>query len=197
MFNEPQGRLYALLSSHGIGRGERWGYSLSKLAPFALETAMWTICHSRGNLPIKDLVDNYQPDLLYTDGGLPFEEYGLSLVAHLCNANAKRHGGKVEAVYNSKRKEDCAEGTCVLDFERGLADAIQPNPWQTDTCVGNWHYKRDVKYKTTKRVVDMLVDIVSRNGNVLLNFPLPAAAPLHLGEFQMPVGLLISPRKMC
>jgi alpha-L-fucosidase len=124
---------------------------------------------------IKDLVDNYHPDLLYTDGALPFEEYGLNLVAHLYNENAKRHGGKVEAVYNSKRKEDCVEGTCVLDFERGLADAIQPNPWQTDTCVGNWHYKRDVKYKSPKTVVDLLVDIVSRNGNMLLNFPLPGS----------------------
>jgi alpha-L-fucosidase len=127
---------------------------------------------------IKDLVDNYQPDLLYTDGALPFEEYGLNLVAHLYNENAKRHGGKVEAVYNSKRKEDCAEGTCVLDFERGLANAIEPNPWQTDTCVGNWHYKRDVKYKTPKTVIDLLVDIVSRNGNLLLNFPLPGSGEL-------------------
>jgi hypothetical protein len=71
-----------------------------------------------------------QPDILYTDGPLPFEEYGLSLVAHLYNDSARRHGGKVEAVYNSKLKEDCAEGTCVLDFERGLADAIAPNQVQ-------------------------------------------------------------------
>ena len=134
---------------------------------------------------IKDLVDNYQPDLLYTDGALPFEEYGLSLVAHLYNENAKRNGGKVNAVYNSKRKEDCVEGTCVLDFERGLADAIQPNPWQTDTCVGNWHYKRDVKYKTPKTVIDMLVDIVSRNGNLLLNFPLPGSGELDAQELSI------------
>jgi alpha-L-fucosidase len=127
---------------------------------------------------IKDLVDNYQPDLLYTDGALPFEEYGLRLVAHLYNSNAKRHGGRVEAVYNSKRREDCTEGTCVLDYERGLADAIAPNPWQTDTCIGNWHYKRDIKYKTPKTVIDMLVDIVSRNGNLLLNFPLPGNGQL-------------------
>jgi len=127
---------------------------------------------------IKDLVDNYQPDILYSDGPLPFEEYGLSLVAHLYNDSARRHGGKVEVVYNSKLKEDCAEGTCVLDFERGLADAIAPNPWQTDTCIGNWHYQRDVKYKTPKMVIDMLVDIVSRNGNLLLNFPLPGSGAL-------------------
>ena len=77
---------------------------------------------------IKDLVDNYQPDLLYTDGPLPFEEYGLSLVAHLYNLSANRHGGEVEAVYTSKRREDSEDGTCVLDFERGVADTIGPTP---------------------------------------------------------------------
>jgi alpha-L-fucosidase len=117
---------------------------------------------------IKDLVDNYQPDLLYTDGALPFEEYGLNLVANLYNV-------KPQAVYTSKRKEDCETGTCVLDFERGLAEGISANPWQTDTCVGEWHYKRDINYKSPKTVIDMLVDIVSRNGNLLLNFPLPGS----------------------
>ena len=117
---------------------------------------------------IKDLVDQYQPDLLYTDGALPFEEYGLNLVAHLYNS-------KAQAVYTSKRKEDCETGTCALDFERGLPEGIHPNPWQTDTCVGDWHYKRDINYKSPKTVIDMLVDIVSRNGNLLLNFPLPGS----------------------
>jgi len=124
---------------------------------------------------IKDLVDNYHPDLLYTDGPLPFEEYGLNLVAHLYNGNP-------QAVYTSKRKEDCEQGTCALDYERGLPDTINPNPWQTDTCVGEWHYKRDIKYKTPKTVIDMLVDIVSRNGNLMLNFPLPGSGELDSRE---------------
>jgi len=122
---------------------------------------------------IKDLVDQYQPDLLYTDGPLPFEDYGLHLVAHYYNLNAARHRGAVDAVYTSKRPEDCETGTCALDVERGVPDQILPNPWQTDTCVGNWHYQRGIKYKTPKTVIDLLVDIVSRNGNLLLNFPLP------------------------
>jgi alpha-L-fucosidase len=122
---------------------------------------------------IRDVVDNYQPDLLYTDGGMPFEDFGSSLVSHLYNSNAARHNGQVEAVYNSKNREDCDAGTCVLDVERGVVDRVWPQPWQTDTCVGDWHYKRDVKYKTPKTVIDMLCDIVSRNGNLLLNFPLP------------------------
>ena len=120
-----------------------------------------------------DLIDKYQPDLLYTDGHLPFEEYGLKMVSHLYNVSARLNGGTVEAVYTSKEASDCAIGTCVLDHERGVADAISQNPWQTDTCIGHWHYKRGIKYKTPKKVIDLLTDIVSKNGNLLLNFPLP------------------------
>ena len=134
---------------------------------------------------IKDLIDQHAPDLLYTDGGIPFDEYGLSLVAHLYNLNALNRGGKVEAVYNSKVKSDCAAGTCVLDLERGIVDKIWPDPWQTDTCIGTWHYKRGVKYKTPKTVIDMLCDIVSRNGNLLLNFPLPNSGELDPEELQV------------
>jgi alpha-L-fucosidase len=76
-------------------------------------------------------------------------------------------------VYTTKNRKDCEEGTCALDIERGVANDILPQPWQTDTCIGNWHYKRGQKYKTAKTVVDMLCDIVSRNGNLMLNVPLP------------------------
>jgi alpha-L-fucosidase len=122
---------------------------------------------------IIDVVTKYEPDLLYTDGGIPFEDYGLAIVAHHYNTSARRHGGRVEAVYTSKSRPDAAAGMCVLDVERGVVDGIWPRPWQTDTCIGNWHYDTRAKYKTSKRVIDMLVDIVSRNGNLLLNVPLP------------------------
>jgi alpha-L-fucosidase len=131
---------------------------------------------------IKDLIDNYQPDLLYTDGDIFFEEYGLALVANLYNASAQRHGGRSEAVYFSKLPSDCATGTCVLDWERGVAGGISANPWQTDTCIGDWHYNREARYKTPKYVIDLLVDIVSRNGNLLLNFPLPNSGQLDYEE---------------
>jgi alpha-L-fucosidase len=129
-----------------------------------------------------DLIDNYQPDLLYTDGHLPFEDYGLKMVAHLYNVSAQLHGGQTEAVYTSKEETDCAIGTCALDHERGVADGIAANPWQTDTCIGQWHYKRGQRYKTAKKVIDLLVDIVSKNGNLLLNFPLPNSGELDAEE---------------
>jgi alpha-L-fucosidase len=138
-------------------------------------------------------VDNYQPDLLYTDGALPFEQYGYSAVANLYNLSAKLHAGQTQAVYTSKWPEDCAVGTCVLDIERGLANQIRPVPWQTDTCIGEWHYNREVyeqhRYKSAKTVVDMLVDIVSQNGNLLLNFPLPNSGQPDPDELKVLAGI--------
>jgi len=136
-----------------------------------------------------DLIDKYQPDLLYTDGHLPFEDYGLKVVSHLYNVSAQAHGGQTESVYTSKADTDCAIGTCLLDHERGVSDGIAKNPWQTDTCIGQWHYNRGEKYKTAKKVIDMLTDIVSKNGNLLLNFPLPNSGELDFEEMTVLEGI--------
>ncbi|HVS54055.1 MAG TPA: alpha-L-fucosidase [Opitutaceae bacterium] len=136
-------------------------------------------------LRLQDLVDQLQPDLLYHDGVIRFERYGLKLVAHLYNRSAQWHGGAVEAVYNSKGLEDCQEGTAVLDFERGIAEGIWPNPFQTDTCVAGWHYDREARYRTPKQCVDLLVDVVSRNGTLLLNFPLRSDGTLDATEMNI------------
>jgi len=129
-----------------------------------------------------DLIDQHQPDFLYTDGHLPFEEYGMKMVSHLYNVSAQLHGGATEAIYTAKEATDCSIGTCLLDHERGVAEGIAANPWQTDTCIGQWHYKRGQQYKTAKKVIDLLTDIVSKNGNLLLNFPLPNSGELDYEE---------------
>ena len=116
---------------------------------------------------IKDLVDQYHPDLLYTDGGAPFgNEVGLSLIAHHYNASAGRNGGKTDVVYTCKEK---SEGKWVEDLERGVMPGIRPYPWQTDTSIGDWYYNRNWKYRGADWVIHMLVDIVSKNGNLLIN----------------------------
>src|SRR6266478_1416560 len=140
-------------------------------------------------LRIKDLVDQYEPDYMYSDGSIQFAQYGLDLVSHCYNRNAARHGDRCEAIYTSKRPEDCRGGTCLLDRERGVLDEIWPDPWQTDTCIGNWHYARNIEYKTPKTVVDMLVDIVSKNGNLMLNFPLPNSGMLDDRELKVLSGI--------
>jgi alpha-L-fucosidase len=142
---------------------------------------------------IKDLVNKYEPDLLYCDGQLPFEDHGLNLLAHFYNKSAAKNNGKTQVVYTSKRAADSAQGTgiCVFDVERGVVESIWPLPWQTDTCIGDWHYNKERigKYKTPKTVVDMLVDIVSRNGNLMLNFPLPASGMLDSDELNVLDGI--------
>ena len=143
---------------------------------------------------IKDLVDSYQPDLLYTDGGIPFGEVGRNLVAHYYNQSLQWHGGKMDVCYTIKNVKDKThgdyeEGCCLLDLERGVVADTRSDPWQTDTCVGNWFYKRDIKYKTAETVVQLLVDIVSKNGNMLLNFPLRPDGTLDSEEDRILEGI--------
>ena len=116
---------------------------------------------------IKELVDNYKPDLLYTDGRVAFNnEVGLSQIANLYNVNAAAHYGKCAAVYTCKQPSN---GRWVQDLERGVNAGISPYPWQTDTSIGDWFYNKNWKYRPISWTVHMLVDIVSKNGNLLLN----------------------------
>lgn len=131
-----------------------------------------------------DLIDSYDPDLLYFDGPLPYGENGLKVGAHFLNT---RPG---EVVLNLKR--GFPPGAATKDIEKGQADALQELPWQTDTTINpGWFYLGGVKkaavvdgdksgreHKTlggddlrmdANQIIDNLVDIVSKNGNLLLN----------------------------
>ena len=66
-------------------------------------------------------------------------------------------------------------------------------PWQTDTCIGSWHYQRSVyndhKYKSARQVVQMLIDIVSKNGNLMLNIPVRGDGTIDDDEVKVLEGL--------
>ena len=127
-------------------------------------------------LRCKQLIDDYNPDLVYFDDehDLPLEHYGLEIAAHMYNRSIRLHGSN-EAVINSKRLNEEQQRGVVMDCERGAFADILPRPWQTCMCIGSWHYNRDLyhknRYKTAERVVKTFVDIVSKNGNLLLNIP--------------------------
>ena len=144
----------------------------------------WTEAPPAGNphfvetwfLRCQELMDKYNPDLVYFDNTeLPLGQAGLDIAAHYYNASIKRHGS-LEAVLNSKELKPEHAGTMVLDIERGRADRILATPWQTDTCIGDWHYRHSLfdqhRYKTARQVIQTLPDIVSKNGNLLLSIPL-------------------------
>lgn len=124
-----------------------------------------------------DLIDSYRPDLLYFDDvKLPFGRAGLEVAAHYYNANMEWNDGRLDAVLNGKILPAELRGAMVEDVESGLRPEAFPDPWQTDTCIGNWHYKRSIfeerNYKTAEWVVRALCDNVSKNGNLLLSIPL-------------------------
>jgi len=121
-----------------------------------------------------DLVEKYRPDLVYLDdSGLPFGALGLQAAAHFYART--RQGGNLDGVLTAKRLSPAQRSGVVEDVERGFVDAIRAEPWQTCTCIGNWHYDRGLYerhgYKPAKLVIQRLADIVAKNGNLLLSIP--------------------------
>lgn len=122
----------------------------------------------------RELVDRYNPDLVYFDNyGLPLEHHGLEATAYLYNRGLALNGEL--PVVNGKRLEPFQRPALVESVERGFSDVMRPEPWQTDTCIGDWHYNRarfeQNYYVPANSVVQRLVDVVSKNGNLLLSIP--------------------------
>ncbi|OHB64490.1 MAG: alpha-L-fucosidase [Planctomycetes bacterium RBG_13_60_9] len=125
-----------------------------------------------------DLINKYRPELIYFDDTAlplwPVSDAGLKIAAHFYNSNDTRNGndGVLFGKVLSAEQRKCM----AWDIERGSSNQIEPYPWQTCTCIGSWHYDRGIfdrhRYKTTKTVVHMLIDVVSKNGNLLLSVPL-------------------------
>lgn len=124
---------------------------------------------------MRDLIDQHEPDLFYVDGAPALGQISLQLLAYYYNVDTRRHGGRLRAVCTIKDHPGLGEfipGIATQDIERGLAGDILPDPWQVDTCLGDWHYKEGIKYKSAQSVIRLLADVVSKNGNMLLSVPL-------------------------
>jgi alpha-L-fucosidase len=118
-----------------------------------------------------ELVEKYHPDIVYFDWwiGQPSIRSNLTRFAAFYYNNALKYGDHVGVInYKDYAME---EHSAVLDLERGQLGDIRPLPWQTDTSVSNksWGYIKDDTFKSPEFVVHQLIDIVSKNGNLLLN----------------------------
>lgn len=132
----------------------------------------------------RQLINDYNPDMIYFDDTvLPFwgcdEQWGPDFLAHYYNYSANHSAnGKADVVVCGKILPDTQKEAMLWDVERGIPDRPQEKYWQTCTCIGDWHYSlskyHNGGYKSAATVIRMLVDIVSKNGNLLLSIPLRA-----------------------
>jgi len=140
-----------------------------------------------------DLINRYHPDLIYFDDTTlplyPISPAGLNIAAHFYNDNMNRHNGQNEAVLFGKVLTEDQKKAIVWDVERGAPDKIQEKPWQTCTCIGDWHYDHwryyNKSYKSPAQVIHMLVDVVSKNGCLLLNVPVKGDGTIDSEEIHI------------
>ena len=117
-----------------------------------------------------ELVDEYHPDLVYFDWWIDqpaFAPYLKKMAAYYYNTAAARRQG----VVLTYKMRAFPRGAAVLDIERGKLGSLSLRPWQTGTSVSldSWGYVRNDKYRTARSLLTDLIDIVSKNGNMLLN----------------------------
>ncbi|SHJ10092.1 alpha-L-fucosidase [Pseudozobellia thermophila] len=131
---------------------------------------------------LKEIVDKYSPDLVWFDNKMDVigEDYRKEFLRYYYNQAAKKDQ-KVVVTY---KFYDLAKGTAVLDLERSRMKEKKEFPWLTDDSIdwNSWSHIKNPKYKSVNRLVDFLVDVVSKNGAVLLNI-----TPKANGEIPEPV----------
>lgn len=129
---------------------------------------------------VLELINDYNPSMIYFDDtAMPFygcdDQIGKNILQHYYNHSAAKHKGKAEVIVTGKQLTAAQKDYMMWDVERGVPDRPQKEYWQTCTCIGSWHYDMDRykkgRYKDGATVIRMLVDVVSKNGNLLLNIP--------------------------
>lgn len=132
---------------------------------------------------VKEFVNKYQPDQVWFDGGMRSltEEARFEMTSFYydyCDKNG------IEGIIARKHDQIPLE-VSLLDFERGGAPEIFPRTWQTDDSPGPWMYIESAEFKGADWVVPLLIDIVSKNGVLLLNIAPNAQGAIHVKQQEM------------
>ena len=118
---------------------------------------------------LKEYIDLYQPDIIWFDWWLEnmTEECRTKFLAYYYN-KAREWNKEVVVCY---KETTFNENLAIKDYERGRPNQPKVNTWLTDTSPGAWFYRPGAKFKTPNELIDILIDIVAKNGSMLLNVP--------------------------
>lgn len=118
---------------------------------------------------LKEVIDNYQPDIMWFDSWLDQipEKYRQKYCAYYLN-EAEKWGKEVVIV---RKQDDLPLDVSVDDLEKSRKNRLEEKSWMTDETVstGSWCFTEDLKIKPAADVLHVLIDIVSKNGVLLLN----------------------------
>lgn len=149
----------------GLDPAELYGLPPEKRSPEWIQQVKenWVLRHI-------ELATKYDVDMLWFDGyGFPYNDYGKKVCQAFYNYKLNKYG-KLDAIVAGKISN---EPSTIKDIERGGASEILADPWQGTLTFGSWFYKKDKKIRHNARtVIEMLIDMNSKNGNLMLNVEL-------------------------
>jgi alpha-L-fucosidase len=138
---------------------------------------------------LKEVIDNYQPDLIWFDSWLNEipDEVKMQYLAYYFN---KAHEWGKDVVVTFKQ-DDLPREVAVDDYEKGRANRLTEFTWLTDDTIsrGSWCYTQDLQIKPTSEVVHVLIDIVSKNGQLLLNISPKADGTIPDNQQEVLLGI--------
>jgi alpha-L-fucosidase len=138
---------------------------------------------------LTEVIDKYRPDIIWFDSNMDLipDKYRTEFLAYYFN-KADEWGSEVVVTY----KEQCLPREIgVEDFERGRQNRITDYVWLTDDTIslGSWCYTHDLKIKSTRYVLHVLIDIVSKNGQLLLNISPKADGTIPRNQREVLLGI--------
>ena len=133
-----------------------------------------------------EIVDRYQPRILYFDWWIQHNAYKpyLRIIAAYYYNRGIELGYPTAICY---KHDALAFGTGIVDVERGKFAEAKPYHWQTDTAIArnSWCYTTSLDYKSSREIICYLIDVVSKNGNLLLNVGPKADGTFALEDAQI------------
>lgn len=118
---------------------------------------------------LKEVIDKYSPDVIWFDAWLDLipEEYLYKFVDYYIR-EAKKRGREVAIC---RKQADLPLNISMENLEKSRKQNIEPRLWMTDETIStdSWSYTRDMELKKAKDLIDVLIDVVSKNGVLLLN----------------------------
>lgn len=125
--------------------------------------------HDEWYAKLKEVVDNYQPDVVWFDWWVEEldEDYRKKFIAYYYNKGLE--WGKDVVI--SYKNTSFPESVGVHDYERGRPNKLKEKFWMTDTSPGAWFFRQNAQFVESNEIIDILIDIVAKNGLMLLNVP--------------------------